>query len=146
MLVDIRPGNLDQRILDQAASLLMQGKLVAFPTDSSWSVVCDSRSKEGIERLKTLKGTKTFTPTVLTDDLAQWNEFVDLGNAAFRLVKRCVPGPFVFIFPAQTQPEESLRSQTDRSRTETPRPSRSPSSGQDSGPARFRHHGQPPAR
>jgi tRNA threonylcarbamoyl adenosine modification protein (Sua5/YciO/YrdC/YwlC family) len=101
MLVDIRPGNLDQRILDQAAALLTGGKLVAFPTDSSWSVACDSHSREGIDRLKKLKGTKIFTPTVLTDDLSQWNEFVDLGNAAFRLVKRHVPGPFVFIFPAR---------------------------------------------
>ena len=74
---------------------------MAFPTDSSWSIACDSASKEGIERLRKLKGIKTFTPTVLTDDLSQWNEFVDLGNAEFRLVKRHVPGPFVFIFPAR---------------------------------------------
>lgn len=101
MLVDIRPGNLDQRILDKAALALSSGGLVAFPTDSSWSVACDSRSKEGVARLKKLKGTASFTPAVLTDDLSQWNEFVDLGNAAFRLVKRHVPGPFVFIFPAR---------------------------------------------
>ena len=101
MLADIRPGNLDQRVIDHAVALLTQGKLVAFPTDSSWSVVCDSRSKDGIERLKKLKGTKVFTPTVLTDDLSQWNEFVDLGNAEFRLVKHHVPGPIVFIFPAR---------------------------------------------
>ncbi len=77
------------------------GRLVAFPTDSSWSIACDSRSKEGIERLGKLKGIRAFTPTVLTNDLSQWNEFVDLGNAQFRLVKRHVPGPFVFIFPAR---------------------------------------------
>ncbi len=101
MLALIRPGNLDQRVLTQAADLLSQGRLVAFPTDSSWSVACDSRSKEGVARLKKLKGLGSFTPAVLTDDLAQWNEFVDLDNAAFRLVKRHVPGPFVFIFPAR---------------------------------------------
>ena len=101
MVVEIRPGNLDQRILDKAALHLASGGLTAFPTDSSWSVACDSRSKDGIARLKKLKGTASFTPTVLTDDLSQWNEFVDLGNAAFRLVKRHVPGPFVFIFPAR---------------------------------------------
>jgi tRNA threonylcarbamoyl adenosine modification protein (Sua5/YciO/YrdC/YwlC family) len=101
MLVDIRPANLDQRVLDKAAYTLSSGGLVAFPTDSSWSVACDSHSKEGISRLKKLKGIGTFTPAVLTDDLSQWNEFVDLDNAAFRLVKRHVPGPFVFIFPAR---------------------------------------------
>lgn len=101
MLADIRPHNLDQRVLDQAAGLLAAGKLVAFPTDSSWSIACDSHSKDGVERLKKLKGTKDFTPSVLTDDLGQWTEFTDLGNAEFRLVKRHLPGPFVFIFPAR---------------------------------------------
>lgn len=101
MLAEIRPTNLDSRILGQAASLLEAGQLVGFPTDSSWSIGCDSHSKEGVARLKKLKGTGLFTPTVLTDDLSQWTEFVDLDNAAFRLVKRHVPGPFVFIFPAR---------------------------------------------
>jgi len=101
MLADIRPTNMDQRVLDKAAETLANGQLVAFPTDSSWSVACDSRSKDGIARLKKLKGTGTFTPTVLTDELSQWNDFVDVDNGSFRLVKRHVPGPFVFIFPAR---------------------------------------------
>lgn len=101
MLVPIRPQNLDDRALTQAANRLAAGALVAFPTDSSWSVACDSRSKEGVARLKALKGAGTFTPAVLTSDLGQWNEFVDLDNSTFRLVKRHVPGPYVFIFPAR---------------------------------------------
>ncbi len=101
MLVEIRTTNLDSRILTKAADLLASGGLVAFPTDSSWSIVCDSRSKEGMAKLRKLKGPGSFTPAVLTDDLAQWNEFVDLDNAAYRLVKRSVPGPLVFIFPAR---------------------------------------------
>ncbi len=101
MLAEIRPGNLDDRVLARAAELLGQGRLVAFPTDSSWSVACDSQSRDGIERLRKLKGTAVFTPTVLTDSLSQWDQFADVGNTAFRLVKRHVPGPFVFIFPAR---------------------------------------------
>lgn len=98
---DIRPANLDQRVLDHAAALLAEGRLVAFPTDSSWSVACDARSRDGVARLKALKASGSFTPAVLTDDMAQWNEFVDLDTSAYRLVKRYVPGPYVFIFPAR---------------------------------------------
>lgn len=101
MTVEIRPENLDTRVLAKAAALLSSGGLAAFPTDSSWSIACDSRSKEGTAKLKKLKGPGTFTPAVLTSDLTQWNEFVDLDNGAFRVVKRHVPGPFVFIFPAR---------------------------------------------
>lgn len=101
MTVEIRPDSLDDRIVSRAASLLAQGKLVAFPTDSSWSVACDSESRDGVARLRRLKGTEKFTPTVLTDSLSQWDRFADVGNSAFRWVKRHVPGPFVFIFPAR---------------------------------------------
>lgn len=101
MLADIRPDNLDSRVLAKAAAILARGGLIAFPTDSSWSVACDSQSREGIVALKKLKGSGTFTPAVLTSELTQWNDFVDLDNAAFRVVKRHVPGPFVFIFEAR---------------------------------------------
>jgi len=101
MVTEIRPDNLDSRVIAKAVAVWQAGGLVAFPTDSSWSVACDSHSKEGVARLKKLKGTGVFTPAVLTSDLAQWNEFVDLDNGAFRVVKRHVPGPVVFIFPAR---------------------------------------------
>lgn len=101
MTADIHLSNLDPRIIQKSVRLLEEGKLVAFPTDSSWSIGCDSHSKEGISRLKALKATGTFTPTVVTDDLSQWNDLVDLDNRIFRLVKPYVPGPFVFILPAR---------------------------------------------
>lgn len=101
MVTEIRQDNLDSRVLAKAVALWQAGGLVAFPTDSSWSVACDSQSKEGVARLKKLKGPGTFTPAVLTSNLTQWNDFVDLDNGAFRVVKRHLPGPFVFIFPAR---------------------------------------------
>lgn len=100
-LVEIRPSNLDPRVIDQAAAALADGQLVGIPTDSNWSVACDSRSRDGVARLKKLKGLGSFTPTVLTDDLGQWNELVDLDTVSYRLVKPFVPGPYVFIFPAR---------------------------------------------
>lgn len=101
MIADIRPENLDHRVLTKATALLSSGGLVAFPTDSSWSIACDSQSRDGVARLKKLKGPGSFTPAVLTSDLTQWSDFVDLETGAFRVVKRHVPGPFVFIFPAR---------------------------------------------
>lgn len=108
MLAGIRPDSLDARVISKAAALLETGSLVALPTDSSWSIACDSRSRDGMTKLKKLKGPGTFTPAVLTSDLTQWNEFVDLDTGAFRVVKRHVPGPFVFIFPARPTVKNSF--------------------------------------
>jgi len=98
MVATLRPGNLDERVVARAVTLLAGGGLVAVPTDSSWSVACDSGSREGIQRLKALKPGTVFTPTLVTSNLSQWNEFVALENREFREVKRWVPGPIVFIF------------------------------------------------
>ncbi len=101
MLATVYQDNIDDRLLAKAASLLAKGGLVAFPTDTSWSVACDIRSKEGTEKLRRLKNTVDFTPTIMTTGLSQWNEFVELDNRAYRFVKDYVPGPFVFVFPAK---------------------------------------------
>jgi tRNA threonylcarbamoyl adenosine modification protein (Sua5/YciO/YrdC/YwlC family) len=81
---------------------------VAFPTDTSWSVACDIQSRAGAEKLKKLKNTKDFTPTVMTTGFSQWNEFVDLDNRAYRFVKDYAPGPYVFVFPAKPNLKSAL--------------------------------------
>lgn len=101
MLVSVYQNNIDDRVLAKAARLLESGGLVAFPTDTSWSVACDIHSKPGTEKLRHLKNTSDFTPTIMTTGLGQWNEFVELDNRAYRFVKDYVPGPFVFVFPAK---------------------------------------------
>ena len=101
MLEYIHRQNIDDRVLKRAVRVLRDGGLVAFPTDTSWSVACDIKSRAGVEKLRKLKNTNDFTPTVMTTGFTQWNEYVDLDNRAYRLVKDYAPGPFVFVFPAK---------------------------------------------
>jgi len=104
----IREHNIDDRVLKRAVLTLREGGLVAFPTDTSWSVACDIASKPGLEKLRKLKNTQDFTPTMMTTGFAQWNEFVDLDNRAYRFVKDYAPGPFVFVFPARPSMKRQL--------------------------------------
>lgn len=98
MLVYVISNNIDSRVLKQAADLMSSGGLVAFPTDTSWSIGCSIQSKPGIAKLKVLKGSESFTPTIICSEIAQISDFVNLDTAAFRYIKGRVPGPFVFIF------------------------------------------------
>lgn len=98
MLEYIVASNIDHRVLQRAASLLRDGGLVAFPTDSSWSIGCSIQSKDGIARLHKLKGTPHFTPTITCSELSQWTDFTLVDTSAFRLAKQLVPGPYVFVF------------------------------------------------
>jgi tRNA threonylcarbamoyl adenosine modification protein (Sua5/YciO/YrdC/YwlC family) len=91
-------ANPDARILRRAAFILRDGGLVVVPTDTSWSILCSIASKDGVSRLKKLVEAGRDRPlTVMCASIAQASELCDLSSAAFRVMKRLTPGPYVFI-------------------------------------------------
>ncbi|MDR2053352.1 MAG: Sua5/YciO/YrdC/YwlC family protein, partial [Treponema sp.] len=56
MIEYVVPGNIDDRILMKSARCLAGGGLLAFPSDTSWSLACSLNSKEGIRKLRRLSG------------------------------------------------------------------------------------------
>ncbi len=91
--------NVDDRVLKRACAYLNQGGLVAYPTDSSWGIGASVLSKPGLERLKKLKGTLAFTPTLLCSGFSQWSDYAEVTNAVFKIAKKHLPGPYVFVLP-----------------------------------------------
>jgi tRNA threonylcarbamoyl adenosine modification protein (Sua5/YciO/YrdC/YwlC family) len=90
--------NPDARIVRRAASILSGGGLIVVPTDTSWSVLCSIASKEGVARLKRLVAPGRDRPlTVMCSSIAQASELCEVSTAAFRVMKRLCPGPYVFI-------------------------------------------------
>jgi tRNA threonylcarbamoyl adenosine modification protein (Sua5/YciO/YrdC/YwlC family) len=109
MIEYIVPGNIDDRILAKAVKLLGEGGLAALPTDTSWSIVCSLRSKEGIKKLKSISGTRDERHfTLLCSSISQFGEFCSLDNTRFRLIKRLTPGPYVFILKTLPGTEKVL--------------------------------------
>jgi len=109
MIEYIVPGNIDDRILDKTAFLLKDGGTAAIPTDTSWSIVCSIKSKDGIKRLRMLsKEREERHFTLLCSDISQFGEFCSLDNTRFRLIKRLTPGPYVFILKTLLGTEKTL--------------------------------------
>ncbi|MDR0451627.1 MAG: Sua5/YciO/YrdC/YwlC family protein [Treponema sp.] len=98
MIEYVTPGNIDDRILAKSARCLSGGGLLAFPTDTSWSIACSLNSREGIKRLRRLSGERDERHfTLLCSGISQFGDFCSLDNTRFRLIKRLSPGPYVFI-------------------------------------------------
>jgi tRNA threonylcarbamoyl adenosine modification protein (Sua5/YciO/YrdC/YwlC family) len=98
MIELVRPGNIDDRVLTQAAAVLSSGGLLALPSDTSWIMACSFKSREGIRRLRQLSGERDERHfTLLCSDISQFGEFCSLDNSRFRIIKRLSPGPYVFI-------------------------------------------------
>jgi tRNA threonylcarbamoyl adenosine modification protein (Sua5/YciO/YrdC/YwlC family) len=112
-IVEIDAVNPQPRVIERAVTALSGGGLVAFPTDSYYGLGCDLFDKRAIERIYLLKQLpRTQSLSFICQDLAEIARYAMVDNAAYRVLRRKVPGPFTFILPAtRLVPDLVLRRQ-----------------------------------
>ena len=109
MLVKIYGQNPSERELKRVVEALEHDGIVIYPTDSVYAFGCSLRSAKAVERLRRLRGRSDAPLTVVFDDIAGVAEYCRVDNAAFRILKRNLPGPFTFILPASSRiPDKAL--------------------------------------
>lgn len=109
MLVKIYGQNPSEKELKRVVEALEHDGVVIYPTDSVYAFGCSLRSARAIERLRRLRGRSEDSLSVVFYDIAQVAEYCRVDNAAFRILKRNLPGPFTFILPASSRvPDKAL--------------------------------------
>lgn len=109
MLVKIYGQNPSERELKRVVDALEHDGIVIYPTDSVYAFGCSLRSAKAVERLRHLRGRSDAPLTVVFDSMARVAEYCRVDNAAFRILKRNLPGPFTFILPASSRiPDKAL--------------------------------------
>lgn len=99
--VDIHPVDPQPRLLRQVADVLREGGLVAYPTDSGYALGCALGMKEGLDRIRQVRGLgDRHHFTLVCADFAQLGQYVQISNRVFRLIRSLTPGPYTFIVPA----------------------------------------------
>jgi tRNA threonylcarbamoyl adenosine modification protein (Sua5/YciO/YrdC/YwlC family) len=99
--IDIHPDNPQQRAVDQATTILSDGGLIAYPTDSGYALGAQIGNKDALDRIKAIRRLDDKHHfTLVCKDFAQLGQFVQVDNAIFRAVKNATPGPYTFILPA----------------------------------------------
>ncbi|PPK66419.1 L-threonylcarbamoyladenylate synthase [Actinokineospora auranticolor] len=98
---DVHPDNPQRRSILQVVDLVRDGGLIAYPTDSCYALGCALGNRDGIDRIRQIRGLDDRHHfTLMCQDFAQLGQFVHLGNAVFRAVKSATPGSYTFILPA----------------------------------------------
>lgn len=112
-ILEIDPQHPQPRVVERAVSALASGGLIAYPTDSYYGIGCDLFDKRAIERIYQLKQIpRTQELSFVCQDLAEISRYAIVDNAAYRVLRRKVPGPFTFILPAtRLVPDLVLRRQ-----------------------------------
>lgn len=99
--VTVHPTHPQPRLIRQAAEVLRDGGVVAYPTDSSYALGCRFGDSDAANRMRAIRGLgdKHFL-TLVCRDLADAGRFARLANWQFRIVRQGIPGAFTFLLPA----------------------------------------------
>jgi tRNA threonylcarbamoyl adenosine modification protein (Sua5/YciO/YrdC/YwlC family) len=99
--VDVHPVNPQRRAVTRVVSLVREGGLIAYPTDSCFALGCALGNREGLDRIRTIRRLdERHHFTLVCRDFAQLGQFVKVSNPVFRAVKAATPGQYTFILPA----------------------------------------------
>lgn len=109
MLTKIYEQNPSERELKRVVEALENDGVVIYPTDSVYAYGCSLHSPKAIERLRRMKGKDADAFALVFEGIGQLAEYCRVDNAAFRILKRNLPGPLTFILPASSRvPDKAL--------------------------------------
>jgi tRNA threonylcarbamoyl adenosine modification protein (Sua5/YciO/YrdC/YwlC family) len=99
--LEIHKDNPQARLINQVASVLRQGGVIVYPTDSCYALGCHIGDKTAMERIIRIRQlTERHNMTLICRDLSVISSFAKVGNADFRLIKSLTPGPYTFLLKA----------------------------------------------
>lgn len=101
MIVKIHPENPEPRLVRKAVEILQSGGIVIYPTDTVYGIGCSVEDKNAIEKIYLIKRQREDKPfSFVCSDLKHISEYAHVSNAAFKIMKHLIPGPYTFILPA----------------------------------------------
>lgn len=107
---EIHPETPQKRLIHQAAEVVRNGGVIAYPTDSSYALGChldDKTAAERIRRIRRVGPDHNFT--LVVKDLSEIAQYAKVENDQYRMLKAMTPGPFTFILPATREVPRRLQ-------------------------------------
>ncbi|MES9939571.1 MAG: L-threonylcarbamoyladenylate synthase [Candidatus Thiodiazotropha sp. 6PLUC1] len=100
----IHPDNPQSRLIKQSVTIIRDGGLVVYPTDSSYALGCHIGDKSAMERIRRIrKVDDSHNFTLVCRDLTEISNYAKIDNQDYRLLKNLTPGPYTFIHKATKQ-------------------------------------------
>jgi tRNA threonylcarbamoyl adenosine modification protein (Sua5/YciO/YrdC/YwlC family) len=101
--------NPQPRKIRQVADQLEDGGVIAYPTDTVYGFGCDLTNRRAIERIYRLKN---MSPKQLLSfvcpDLSEIARYARVGDTAYRILRRILPGPYTVVLEATREVPKKL--------------------------------------
>ncbi len=114
LILPVNPVHPDAEALDQAAEVLRQGRVLAYPTETLYGLGVDPFKEEALERLYRIKGRSSQAPVSLLvrDTLMLRSVVKEISPAAEIIINTFLPGPLTVVLPARDTIPERLTAGT----------------------------------
>ena len=107
---EIHSENPQKRLIQSAASIVRDGGVVVYPTDSCYALGCHIGDKTALEKIQRIRGLdKNHNLTLLCRDLSEIGIYAKVHNSSFRLMKSATPGPYTFLLVATREVPKLLQ-------------------------------------
>jgi tRNA threonylcarbamoyl adenosine modification protein (Sua5/YciO/YrdC/YwlC family) len=103
--ISIIPSEIDEDTLSLATECLESGGVLIYPTDTIYAMGCSLKNPQAIERMARIKGIRIDKAvfSLIFHDFAEIADYTrPMNTAIYKLMKRCLPGPFTFILNANS--------------------------------------------
>lgn len=104
-VLPIIEDNINMRHIEDIVSVLRDGGIIVYPTDTVYAIGCDALNNQAIERICSLKAMKSAKTnlSIICSDISEVSQYAKFDNLQFRLMKNNLPGPFTFILSAMSK-------------------------------------------
>jgi tRNA A37 threonylcarbamoyladenosine synthetase subunit TsaC/SUA5/YrdC len=102
LILQVDPENPDPAVIREAAEMIREGLVVAYPTDTLYGLAVDPRNAAAVRRLYDLKGrSEDSALTLIAADMGHARAAGDFTAPAERLAARWWPGPLTIVIRAR---------------------------------------------
>ncbi|MDD5163882.1 MAG: L-threonylcarbamoyladenylate synthase [Candidatus ainarchaeum sp.] len=106
MAETIKLKNGKKKAIEKALETLRKGKVIIFPTETSYGIGADALNEKAVEKVHKAKKQPNSKPiSVIIADLKQAGKIVKLNNETRVLAKKFFPGPLTIIAPEKKVPK-----------------------------------------
>ncbi|WP_372751693.1 L-threonylcarbamoyladenylate synthase [Labilibaculum sp.] len=112
MLLKLYSDNPNHREFQQIVSVLKDGGIIIYPTDTVYAIGCDINNNKAIQKIAMLKGIQADKAnfSLICNNLSSLAEYAKVDNPTFKMMKKNLPGAFTFILPASSNVPKLFKS------------------------------------
>ncbi len=115
-MIRLYDKNNDPRKIAEIISVLNDGGVIIYPTDTTYALGCHALKERAVERICKIKkiDPKKHPLSIVCHDLSEVAHYARVETSVYKILKRNLPGFFTFILPASKTLPRVFRNGSDK--------------------------------